>query len=101
VGRTREGLPFLSKIPILGYLFGYTSDEFKRTEIVLLLTPRVIRNQKEAENVNSIYIHRLDPKTRNQFRLEEMSTLPKKGQNQEPEKTILNPEVKSEGPDKK
>jgi type II secretory pathway component GspD/PulD (secretin) len=101
VGRTREGLPFLSKIPILGYLFGYTADEFKRSEIVLLLTPRVIRNQKEAENVNSIYIHRLDPKTRNQFRLEEMSTLPKKGQNQEPEKTILNPEVKSEGPDKK
>jgi general secretion pathway protein D len=56
-------LPFLSE-SVLGYLFGYAADEFKQTEIMLLLTPRVIRNQKEAKNVNSIYIHRLDPKTR-------------------------------------
>jgi general secretion pathway protein D len=76
VGTTREGIPFLSKIPILGYLFGYTSNEMKRSEIVLLLTPRVIRNQQEAEKVNSIYIHRLDKKTRDQFKLEEMSTRP-------------------------
>ena len=44
-GRTRSGLPFLSKIPILGYLFGYTDDTFDRTEIILLLTPRVVKNQ--------------------------------------------------------
>lgn len=25
-GKTREGIPFLSSIPILGYLFGYTED---------------------------------------------------------------------------
>ena len=59
-GRTRAGLPFLSKIPILGYLFGYTDDTFARSEIVLLLTPRVVRNQKEAENLTDFYIHRLN-----------------------------------------
>jgi len=60
IGRTRAGIPFLSKIPVLGYLFGYTSDTFRRSEIILLLTPRVVRNQKEAEHLTNIYIHRLD-----------------------------------------
>ncbi len=59
-GRTRSGLPFLSSIPILGYLFGYTDDTSSRTEIILLLTPRVVKNQKEAENMTDMYIHRLD-----------------------------------------
>lgn len=59
-GRTRSGLPFLSKIPILGYLFGYTDKTFLRSEIVLLLTPRVVRNQKEAENLTDFYVHRLN-----------------------------------------
>jgi type II secretory pathway component GspD/PulD (secretin) len=59
-GRTRAGLPFLSKIPILGYLFGYTDDTFLRSEIVLLLTPHVVRNQEEAKNLTDFYIHRLN-----------------------------------------
>jgi type II secretory pathway component GspD/PulD (secretin) len=56
----RTGLPFLSKIPILGYLFGYTDDQFARSEIIMLLRPRVVRNQKEAESLTDYYIHRLD-----------------------------------------
>jgi type II secretory pathway component GspD/PulD (secretin) len=59
-GKTRSGLPFLSKIPILGYLFGYTDDTSDRTEIIMLLTPRVVKNQKEGENLTNFYIHRLD-----------------------------------------
>ncbi|MBA4395736.1 MAG: hypothetical protein C0407_19455, partial [Desulfobacca sp.] len=41
-------------------LFGYTGDTFDRSEIVLLLTPRVVRNQTEAEKLSNYYIHRLD-----------------------------------------
>ncbi len=67
-GRTRAGLPFLSKIPVLGYLFGYTDDTFDRSEIVLLLTPRVVRNQTEAEKLTNFYIHRLDSNIKNQIR---------------------------------
>jgi type II secretory pathway component GspD/PulD (secretin) len=58
--RQRSGIPFLSKIPILGYLFGYTEDQFARSEIIMLLRPRVVRNQKEAESLTDYYIHRLD-----------------------------------------
>ncbi len=57
--KTREGIPLLSRIPLLGYLFGYTSEEKTNTEIVVVLTPRVVRNPEEAEKVNAYYLHRL------------------------------------------
>jgi general secretion pathway protein D len=38
------GIPFLGEIPILGYLFSSKDKSKEKTEIVLLITPRVIRN---------------------------------------------------------
>ena len=38
------GLPGLSQLPGLGRLFGVHEDETAKTELVLLITPRVIRN---------------------------------------------------------
>ncbi len=55
----KSGIPLLSKIPILGYLFGSTTKEDDRTELIVLLTPRVIRNQQEAKTTTSDYIERL------------------------------------------
>jgi general secretion pathway protein D len=46
-----SGIPILSRIPILGALFGSTADTGLRTELLILITPRVIRNQREAEVV--------------------------------------------------
>jgi general secretion pathway protein D len=43
-----SGLPYLRKIPILGHLFGTTNNDKRRTELIILLTPRVIRSQDEA-----------------------------------------------------
>ncbi|HIJ59134.1 MAG TPA: hypothetical protein HPP56_00745, partial [Nitrospirae bacterium] len=43
----------------LGYLFGYTSDVNTRTELVILLTPRVVNNQEEAKETTVEYINRL------------------------------------------
>lgn len=57
--KASNGIPFLSKIPILGYLFGNTTNDYDRTELIILLTPHVIRNQKEAEEVSSQYINRI------------------------------------------
>jgi general secretion pathway protein D len=57
--KAREGIPFLSKIPLLGYLFGSTTDKFERRELVILLTPHVIRNQQEAGEVTKGYVKRL------------------------------------------
>jgi general secretion pathway protein D len=49
--RTKSGLPLLSRIPVLGILFGSTDNEDKRTELLVLLTPHVVRNPMDAESV--------------------------------------------------
>jgi len=38
------GLPGLSSLPLIGRLFGSRSDSRKKTEIVMSITPRMIRN---------------------------------------------------------
>jgi len=42
--RTANGIPVLSTLPVLGRLFGVTQDNHTKTEIVLLITPRIVRN---------------------------------------------------------
>ena len=48
---TGSGIPFLSSIPILGNLFKTETTEDNRTELLVLITPRVVRNQAEARAV--------------------------------------------------
>jgi general secretion pathway protein D len=48
---TRDGIPFLRRIPLLGDLFGSTNKEGTRTELIVLLTPRVIRSDTESQEV--------------------------------------------------
>jgi general secretion pathway protein D len=48
---TREGLPGLSRIPLLGYLFGSTKTQVTKTELVLLISPRVVNNIEEGETL--------------------------------------------------
>jgi len=56
--KAKAGIPFLSKIPILGYLFGNTGLDESRTELIILLTPRVIKTQKDAATATSSYVDR-------------------------------------------
>jgi general secretion pathway protein D len=48
---TRSGVPLLQDIPVLGSLFRGTTDDFRRTELLVLITPRVVRNAAEARHV--------------------------------------------------
>jgi general secretion pathway protein D len=47
----RDGIPFLSQIPYVGALFGSTDNRDDRTELLVLLTPRVIRNAQDAKSI--------------------------------------------------
>ncbi len=58
VTKSKEGLPFLSKIPLLGYLFGSSSNLTTRVELILLLTPHVVQTRDEAKEVTSDYVER-------------------------------------------
>jgi len=48
---TKTGVPYLSRIPVIGNLFGTTETEVSRTELLVLITPRVVRDQDEATAV--------------------------------------------------
>ncbi|MGF1446728.1 MAG: type II secretion system secretin GspD [Pikeienuella sp.] len=44
----RDGIPGLSRIPVVGSLFGTESESFQRSELLVLIRPIVVRDQTEA-----------------------------------------------------
>lgn len=49
--RTSSGLPLLSKIPLLGALFGYQTLDLTRTELVMVVTPKIVSDTAQARQV--------------------------------------------------
>lgn len=47
--KERKGVPFLSRIPILGLLFGSSKDEWSKNELVILITPNIVTGDKSIE----------------------------------------------------
>ncbi len=54
-----SGVPVLSAIPILGNLFKTTQTLVRRFELLVLITPRVVRNRREALDVTDELRRRL------------------------------------------
>ncbi len=50
-----NGVPFLNHIPILGRLFGTTSRNHSRTELIVLITPKVIQDPADANRITDAY----------------------------------------------
>jgi general secretion pathway protein D len=48
---SRTGIPFLSRIPLLGLLFARTTENVEKTELILLITPRVVGTALEAARI--------------------------------------------------
>jgi general secretion pathway protein D len=48
---TQNGVPFLHRIPILGFLFGFKEERIEKTELVLVITPRVVGTALEAARI--------------------------------------------------
>jgi general secretion pathway protein D len=46
-----EGLPLLSRIPIIGGLFGDQTLTNNRTELVMFITPRVVESELDMRNI--------------------------------------------------
>jgi len=69
-----SNVPGLSKIPLLGKLFGNTQKRRQRTELIVVITPQVIANSQDARTVTDEY--------RRQF--ESLRPLPKSNVTVEP-----------------
>jgi general secretion pathway protein D len=54
-GTDSAGLPFLSRLPVVGALFGQQGRTDNRSEYVVLITPTVIRNPLEARRLTDDY----------------------------------------------
>ncbi|MBI1733224.1 MAG: type II secretion system secretin GspD [Gammaproteobacteria bacterium] len=54
-----QGIPFLHKIPVIGNLFGQTRDESKRTELLVVLTPRVAEDRNGARRITDEFRRKL------------------------------------------
>ena len=46
-----SGIPILSRLPIVGALFGNKTQNGQRTELLVVITPRVIRTPRDAREV--------------------------------------------------
>ena len=55
ITRGGSGFPGLSRIPVIGGLFGRQSSRTARSETIVLLTPSIIRNPQEARDLTDEY----------------------------------------------
>lgn len=49
--RSRDGVPFLHRLPWIGPLFGNTDKDLSRTELVVLITPRVVESSQQGREI--------------------------------------------------
>lgn len=48
----KSGIPFLKDVPLLGNAFSTQSDNRNRTELVVFLTPHIIRSKEDAQEAS-------------------------------------------------
>ncbi len=57
---SRSGLPLLSRLPVIGALFGQTTKDRRRTELVVLITPRAVRGADEAREITNEFRDKME-----------------------------------------
>ena len=55
----KSGVPVLQDIPLIGSLFGANNSSTDRTELVVLITPRVVRTTQDAREISQEFKDRM------------------------------------------
>jgi len=50
--RNEQGIPFLRSIPIIGKLFGYTSNNASKTNLLVFITPRIVYDPETLQRIS-------------------------------------------------
>lgn len=66
--RDREQIPLLGTIPLIGNAFKSKNDLIERTELLISITPQVIRSRMQLDDVTAEYRDKLNLSTRPQRR---------------------------------
>jgi general secretion pathway protein D len=56
----KSGVPYLSQIPWLGFLFGRNQEEYVKTELILLITPNVIVSLEDIAAVTEEFKQKVE-----------------------------------------
>ncbi|MEZ5826163.1 MAG: type II secretion system secretin GspD [Geminicoccaceae bacterium] len=51
--RSKDKIPLLGDVPVLGNLFSSTSNQNARTELIVFITPKIVRNPADARDVSN------------------------------------------------
>jgi general secretion pathway protein D len=57
---SRSGVPYLMDVPVVGQLFRSHSDSKRKIELIILITPYVVRDRDEARSVTAQFKERVD-----------------------------------------
>lgn len=67
ISSTTNKVPILGDIPLLGKLFQSTSKEKHKTELMVLLTPRIVKDEDEARQLRIDGTKQLSPETQKEL----------------------------------
>jgi general secretion pathway protein D len=70
-------VPLLGDIPILGYLFKYSKKEKRKTNLLILITPYIIKDQLDLQQIRERKVRERDEFVRSFTTLNEMKYQPK------------------------
>jgi len=56
---TKTGIPFLHTLPLIGPLFGSTVNNKNKTELVVLITPRVVQSKQDSRVISDEFKRKL------------------------------------------
>ncbi len=51
INQVDSGVPYLKDIPVLGHLFRTSSEKRRRTNLLILITPRIVKDQYDARDL--------------------------------------------------
>jgi general secretion pathway protein D len=60
VNDTRNQIPLLGDLPILGNAFKEKGGSIGKTELIVLITPRIVRSLNEAREITDEYVRKFD-----------------------------------------
>ncbi|MFQ3586844.1 MAG: secretin N-terminal domain-containing protein [Fimbriimonadaceae bacterium] len=67
VNSTTNKIPLLGDIPILGNLFKSTSNTRAKTELLVFLTPRIVRTPEDAQKLRDQQTQQMSPSSRREL----------------------------------
>ena len=74
-----SGVPCLARLPFFGFIFGETRDSFDKTELIVLLTPKVIIDLEDVDSVTDEFKSRVDSVVRDMYEKRSVPISPLEG----------------------